>query len=222
MKKIIQLVILGICINSFGQVGIGTQNPNATLDINGNLKIRVVPQETLMSSIKDSVLVTNGGYVKSVPSIELVKQALPTTVKGNFTSVSTVNISLASGSQIIPFDFEDFDTNDEFNTTTGIFTAKQDGIYMVNVQIKANSSLGIATNFGVQIVKNSTIEARNSFANVGVLGVNVTPPVRNSHTLLQLSTGDTLSFQLVGDAALGTVNLLGANEDSFFTIHQIR
>ncbi|PKA82054.1 C1q domain-containing protein [Ulvibacter sp. MAR_2010_11] len=207
---------------TFSQVGIGTTFPSASLDINGNLKIRLIPEEALVNDVKDSVLVVNGNYVKSIPTKSLVTAALPTTIKGTFSTTGAVNLSLLSGVQTIPFNDLHFDVNNEFNTTTYMFTAKQDGIYAVNVHIEAGSSIGIATNFGVRILKNGTVESRNSFANVGVLGVNVTPPVRSSQTLLQLSTNDTISFQIEGDIALGSVNLLGADQDSYFTIHQVR
>ena len=222
MKNLTTIILFVLTLNCFGQVGIGTTIPTATLDINGNLKIRDVPEEIAVNIAKDSVLVVNNGYVKSVPTTNLINETLPTAIKGNFTTTGTVSLSLLSGPETIPFDAEDFDLNDEFDTGTGVYTAKQDGIYVVNVQIKANSAIGIATNFGVQIIKNSTVEARNSFANIGVLGINVTPPVRETGTLLELEAGDTLSFELLGDIALGTVNLLGSNLDSFFTIHQIR
>jgi hypothetical protein len=139
-----------------------------------------------------------------------------------FASSSDVNLSMALGWKKIPFDAEEFDTNDEYDPVTATFTTKQDGIYAIAVQIKANNSLGIANEFGVQIMKNSVIQNRNSYANVGVLGSNITSPVRNSQSLIQLNTGDTVNFEIVGDVALGSVNILGNNMDSFFSIHQIR
>ena len=208
---------------SFSQVGIGTSSPTASLDINGDLRLRTVNPEMNFDVAKDSILVVSrDGIVKSIPSSKVIEKSLPTTIKGLFSSSGAVNISLASGWQKIPFDAEDFDTNDEYDTSTGTFTAKQNGIYSVTVQIKADNALGIASDFGVQIKKNSAIENRNSYANVGVLGSNITSPVRNSQTLIQLNTGDTLNFDIVGDIALGSVSILGNTMDSYFTIQQIR
>ncbi|MBZ0326832.1 MAG: hypothetical protein K8F54_04460 [Altibacter sp.] len=206
----------------YSQVGVGTTAPTSTLDINGNLKIRSVTEETTLSNIKDSILVVSSSYVKSIPATSVIDVALPTTVKGSFSSAGLINLSLLSGTQIIPFDSEDFDTNNEYNTTTYTYTAKQDGIYQIDVQIEANSTIGIATNFGVMILKNGTTISRNSFANIGVLGVNVTPPVRQNSTLVALTVGDTIQFQIEGSIALGSVDLLGSFEDSSFSIYQIR
>lgn len=44
------------------QVGINTKNPEATLDVNGNLKVRNVPT----GSAQDSILVIRNGIVKKI------------------------------------------------------------------------------------------------------------------------------------------------------------
>jgi hypothetical protein len=141
-------------------------------------------------------------------------------VKGSFSSASDVTLTLAAGASKINFDFEDFDINNEFDTATSEFTAKQDGIYQVTVQIKATSAIAIATNFGVGILKNGTVINRTSFANIGVLGVNVTPPTRSVTTLVSLNTGDTISFNVL--STLVSLSILGTNEDCSFNIQQIR
>jgi hypothetical protein len=209
--------------SAFSQVGIGTSSPTASLDINGDLRIRIVDAELNLDVAKDSILVVSrDGRIRSISSKTVIEKSLPSTVKGMFASSSDVNLSMALGWKKIPFDAEEFDTNDEYDPVTATFTTKQDGIYAIAVQIKANNSLGIANEFGVQIMKNSVIQNRNSYANVGVLGSNITSPVRNSQSLIQLNTGDTVNFEIVGDVALGSVNILGNNMDSFFSIHQIR
>ncbi|WP_395061311.1 hypothetical protein [Flavobacterium sp.] len=141
-------------------------------------------------------------------------------IKGLFSSSALVNLTFASGTVKIPFNSTDFDTNAEFNSSTNTFTAKQEGIYRITTQIKANSSIAIATNFGIAALKNGTVFARNSFANIGVLGVNITPPIRAINTLISLNANDTISFSLVSD--LASVSILGTSEDCFFTIEQIR
>ncbi len=216
------LCVLLFCIPVIAQVGINTTSPTASLDINGNLKIRSISEETFISNVKDSILVINGSLVKSVPAASVVELALPSIVKGHFTGTGTTTISLATGSERIPFDTEDFDGNSEFNTSTYTFTAKQDGYYNVYVQIKADPSIAISTNFGVAILKNGAVVNRNEFANIGVLGANVTPPLRNVSTLLQLNNGDTISFNVLGAIAMGSVDILENSQDSFFTINQIR
>lgn len=221
----INLLIFAFLVSACacGQIGIGTTAPTASLDIDGDLRIRNVPMETIMEVAEDSLLViSRDGRIKTISATEVTTRALPSVVKGVFSGSGLVNLSLTTGSNDIPFDQEDFDENNEYDTTTHTFTAKRDGIYSISVQIEANSTIGIATNFGVMVLKNGIVEVRNSFANIGVAGSNVTPPVRNTQTLLQLSVGDTIQFQIEGDISLGSVDLLADNRDSFFTINQVR
>jgi len=225
MKTNLLLFSLICTYAAFSQVGIGTLDPTASLDINGDVRIRTVNAESNLDVAKDSILVVSrDGVVKSIPSKTVIEKGLPSTVKGTFSGSGAVNLTLASGSEIIPFNAVDFDTNNEYDLGTATFTAKQDGIYAVNVQIKASSGIAVATNFGVQIMKNNMVENRNSYANVGVtiafVTINVTSPIRNSQTLVQLDKDDTINFEVV--SSLASVNLLGNDEDSFFTIHQIR
>ena len=210
----------------FSQVGINTQSPTASLDINGDLRIRTITEELVPDVAKDSVLViSRDGTVKSMPAKKVIKAAVPTAVKGSFSSGGLISLSLLSGSAVLPFDSEDFDENNEYDTSTYTFTAKQDGIYSVSTQIKASSTISVATNFGVRILHNGTVISRNSFANIGVTVVvttiNVTPPTRQTQTLVRLSEGDTITFELEG-SGIGSLDIIGSDIDSQFTIYQIR
>lgn len=205
----------------FSQVGIGTNNPTSTLDINGDLRIRSTSSTFNESAAKDSILVVdNMGNSKRISSKIVVNSYLKTAIKGYFSTGALVNLTLSAGSVKIPFNYAEFDVNSEFNSATSTFIAKQDGIYAVKAQTKSDASVGISTNFGIAILKNNIVVARNTFANVGVIGVNVTPPVRYIETLVSLNTGDTITFELISN--LLSVAILGTNEDCFFTIQQIR
>lgn len=221
MRKICLLFFLLNCISSFGQVGIRTTSPTADLDINGNLRIRTLNTNPNESAAKDSILVSdNIGNVNRISSKKVIESHFKTFIKGSFTSTSDVSLTLSSNTKKIPFDFEEMDINDEFDTSTATFTAKQDGIYQIYVQIKATSGIAIATDFGVTILKNGVVVNRNSFANIGVVVTNVTPPVRSIQTLLMLNTGNTISFNVVSN--LASLGIIGSKEDCFFTIQQVR
>lgn len=225
MKKTCLLFLVFNFTLIYSQVGIGTSSPTADLDINGTLRIRSTSTYVSESAAKDSILVSDDiGNISRISSKKIIESHLKTFINGNFSSGSVIGLTLLSNTVIIPFSTVDFDVNNEFNTTTNVFTAKQDGIYDIYVQIKA-SGIGVTTNYGVQILKNATVVSQNSFANVGisVLGigiVNVTPPIRNTKTLLQLASGDTIQFNVVSN--LASVSLVGNNQDCFFTIHQVR
>ncbi|MEQ3690527.1 MAG: hypothetical protein ABNG98_03315, partial [Flavobacterium sp.] len=205
----------------FAQVGIETTEPSKTLDVNGEVRIRTTPATMNESAVKDSILVVdNLGNVNRASSKNVINSYYKTFVKGHFSTSTPYSLNLSSGKAKITFDYSEFDVNSEFNTTTNTYTAKQDGIYFVSVQIKANSTVGVANNFGVAITKNGTVLNRNSFANISVLSVNVSPPVRQVTTLIELNTNDTITFEVVSD--LSIVQILGNSEDSFFTIYQVR
>lgn len=223
--KTITFYLLTFPVLVWAQVGIETTSPTATLDVNGNFRIRQTTTNTNEAAAKDSVLIVNNkGDVARVTSKQIVNSYLKSFVKGSFSNTADKNLSLSSGTQHIPFDYEEFDYNNEFNTGTHTFTAKQNGVYAVSVQIKTNSAVSVATNLGVAIQKNATVIARNGFANIGVtvlfITLNVTPPFRSTQTLVQLDTGDTIQFSLYSD--LINIGILGSREDCFFTIHQVR
>ncbi len=225
MKKIILLYLIFHLTPFFGQVGVGTTDPTATLDVNGNVRIRTTTSNIHETAAKDSILVTNNmGNVMRVSAKTVIESHLKTFIKGSFVSSADVALTLSGGTKIIPFNFEEFDTNNEFNTSTYTFTATQAGIYDVDVHIKSAAGISVATDFGVAILKNGTVINKDSYANIGVTivvtTVNVTPPVRSLNTLTSLVAGDTISFNI--NSSLASLGILGTREDCYFTIHQVR
>ncbi|WP_157841061.1 hypothetical protein [Neotamlana nanhaiensis] len=207
------------------QVGIGTTNPTATLDVDGTLKVRTTIQETNMEVITDSIMViSRNGYVNRVDANDVVNAGLPSMVRASFSSASDIahliTLTLGFGYTLVEFDNELTDTNDEYDPTTYTFTAKEDGIYQVNAQIRVNSLITVNTDFGIGIYKNNVLVAEQSFASVVVGVVNVTSPFRSVSTTIDLVAGDTITFKLA--ASLASVNILGNNSDSYCAIYQIR
>ncbi|RDI57469.1 hypothetical protein [Flavobacterium glaciei] len=225
MKPFLTLLVLACFASAFAQVGIGTTNPTSTLDVNGDLRIRSTNTTFTDSAPKDSIIVVNNlGVLQRTNSKSIVNSYLKTIVKGVFSSASLVDLNLLAGTIKIPFNLVEFDSNAEFDTNTNTFTAKENGIYALNVQIKADATLGVTTNFGVAILKNGVVIARNSFANVGVtiafVETKVSSPLRSLQSLIQLNSNDTITFNVVSD--LANVKLLGTKEDCFFSIQQVR
>ena len=146
------------------------------------------------------------------------------------TGFSLLNLTLLGGYRALRFPAagKQFDENNEYDATTGIFTAKQDGIY--NVFIQADSKgLVSAAEFGVGIFKipaasnTPTLVAEERFlsVNINVLLINldVSPPTRSTQTLLKLKAGDKIQFGV--KLPLATVKLLGSTQ-SYFTINQVK
>lgn len=227
MMNIKYLLILLLTFPLSAQVGINTTSPNAALDVNGDMMIKTVEDELDESIFATSILVTStNGLVKKISSQQVFESSLKTAIKGNFSGTSTnININLGSNYAILPFDNLNFDTNNEYDTSTHTFTAKQDGIYEVYAQVNSSGGLALSTNYGIQILKGTEVIAQENFANINVsvlnlININVTPPIRSVQTLVQLSEGETIQFRLFTN--LLSVNLLRSKSDSFFTIKQIR
>lgn len=224
MKCKLLIVTILFSLTGVAQVGIGTTSPTAALDVNGGMRVRSTITNNRETSAKDSILVSDSaGNIQRISSKKVIESHLKTFIKGGFSGTADQSLTISSGTVKVPFNAEDMDENDEFNTTNNVFTAKADGIYAIDVQVKANS-ISVATNFAVFIQKNESIIARCGFSNVGVtiafVNVNVTPPVRAVHTLVKLLAGDTITFHLQTD--LINVGLLSNKTDSFFTIQQVR
>lgn len=225
MKSLVFSLMILFPIFGFSQVGIGTTTPTSTLDVNGDFRIRTTTSNTRETAAKDSIMVVDAlGNVQRISAKKVIESHLKTFIKGGFASGSpaAINISiLANSYTTIPFNNIEFDTNSEYNTTTNTFTAKQPGIYSVYVAIKANPGLVAASDFGVAIFKNGVINVKESYINVQLLGININPPNRSIQTLMQLNTGDTISFRGYSGGVL-TVGVLTNGDESYFTIHQVR
>lgn len=222
MKLLLPLILF--CLPIFSQVGIGTTEPTETLDVNGTLRLRTVDSPINLSDVEANILVTENSVVKRMSSRDVISRALTSAVKGtcDFSSPTPIEISLGGGSGILPFNIEEFDINEEFDTTSHSYLAKQSGIYEIIVQIEMDATIGVATQLGVRIIKNGTLIHKSSCANVNVLGFNVTPPLRQLKTVIALNTGDTIYFEVEGDIALGSINLAGNSSSNFFSIMQVR
>lgn len=225
MKSILLHLMMLLPVLGFAQVGIGTTDPTAMLDVNGNFRLRSTTSNTRATAAKDSILVVDAlGNAQRISSKSVIESHLKTFIKGGFAtgSPALINISiLANAYTTIPFNTIEFDTNSEYNTTTNTFTAKQPGIYSVYAAIKASPGLVAAGDFGLAIFKNGAINVRESYMNVQLLGININPPNRSIQTLMQLNTGDTITFRGYSGGVL-TVGILSGGEESYFTIHQVR
>ncbi|MCB4797502.1 hypothetical protein [Neotamlana laminarinivorans] len=218
----IRYILLFFTHTIFAQVGIGTTTPMATLDVNGNLKVDTTILETNQQVVRDSILViSQDGMINRTKATTILNATLPTMVKASMSGGGSIaHAILLSAPETIKYDTETIDNNNEFDTTTHVFTAKQDGIFAISAQIKISSLITLSTNFGIGIYKNGVKIAEEEFLSIAVSAVNVSSPFRTTSTITDLLAGDEITFKV--SSTLATVNLLGNSTESFFTIYQLR
>lgn len=226
MKKtfIFVWVFLLKLIISSAQVGIGTESPQAMLDIVGDLRIGTV--ETV-SGTADSVLVLNEQHIVSKAAISDIMQSnLISYVKGTGGGTIVLDADILTGWKIIAFSNTEFDTNGDYDNVTFQFTAPKDGINQIYAQYRTSSLLS-AGNLGIGIFRQTGEEtpvliAEESYlqvgVNLGLITIEVSPPVRKTQTLAALTAGDKIFFG--SRVPIANLTLLGGPE-SFFTIHQV-
>lgn len=223
MKALLLFILIMVSGFSISQVGINTENPLASLDINGNLRVRDIQKHISMLPI-DSILISDGkGYIEHISQTELNPTNCYSYASGSgIGGLLTISLSGTSWTKI-PFNLELIDEHNDFDSSTATFTAREEGIYQVYVQIQTTSLLG-ADIFGVGIFVEKPgnppqLVAEESYLNVSVLGISVSPSTRKTQTILKLDAGDTIYF--AAKANLISLQLL-AGTSSYFTIHQIK
>ncbi|RXG23418.1 complement C1q domain-containing protein [Leeuwenhoekiella aequorea] len=208
---------------AYSQIGIGTvtPHPDVILDVNGALRVRNY-SEGKDSAAKDSLVVFDGrGVLQRISTKKLLSNIDKSLVKAKLTT--NQSISVASYITIV-FNSKDFDLKNEFNTATGVFSAKDSGIYRVSAQIRtaglSAGDLGLAVYKSDSGGSNLKKIAEERFLNFSVLGINVSPPTRSVSTLVELSAGEEISFKLY---TLVGLSLAGSSSgfDSFCAIEQV-
>lgn len=221
----------GVSLQALSQVGIGTAAPTASLDINGDLRIRTVIPETVLELAKDSILViSRDGVVKVITSEAIYNSLNRSLSKASLAGDTFLNLNLLVGAAtILPFTNESIDLNDEYDVSSYSFTPKQNGYYRIfgTVNIAPDALLGATTALGVslQIRKGGTVIAEASSALVGasVVGINVyIQPIRTVETIVYLTTSDSISFYLINNHNLPLDIDLLAGKNAYMYIEQIR
>ena len=228
-SKIYTFLILSVFLLSsqliIGQVGIGTTNPKAKLDVNGNLRIATTPIGS-DTSAKDSILVVDGqGIVKRISAAQVTSKVNKSIVKGGLsTSRNILSIRLGSWRKL---EFNDiaFDVKSEFNTKDHVFKAKSSGIYRIDAKITTNGifigDIGLAA-IKTDLKNKQTYVYKDFYANIGInvlfVNVGVNPPSRVISGLVRLEKGETLEF---GVRSTVNIGLLTNSSDTYFNIEQV-
>ncbi|WP_379964219.1 hypothetical protein [Epilithonimonas sp. UC225_85] len=205
MKKNTILAITIFTNILYAQVGINTSDPKSTLDINGNLKVRNVTTITSLNSnytllLRDKTATTGDSEVKEISSDILNANAYYASKSGSWSLLdlglgnywSKINLTGANDTKL--------GAQSLFNT--GVYTAPQAGIYVINYEFQFASGVNLEALGGKKlgIIKNgSTVWDEKLFdgVRVSLLGVTLAAvPLTSTKltSLVQLGSGDTITF----------------------------
>lgn len=117
---------------------------------------------------------------------------------------------------LVNFDTESYDTNNNFNTTTHLYTVPVTGYYQVNAQLSTTSSAENATALVLVVYKNAT-QVMNTTIYDNAWTLNSLTGTASD--VIYLTAGDTLSVKGYIDVASGTGTFLGGYAATFFSAH---
>ena len=166
----------------FSQVGVGTTDPKSSLDIEASSVTAPSNQDGILiprmnafpatdpTADQDGMLIfiTGAGtalkgfyyWDNDIPAWVAIKDS-STVVRAEFSVNTGVNQGTPGpnpnvvGWNMIIFDSEITDTNDEYNETTGRYTAKKAGVYSITASVVSTfNASGVAYPAGIAIYKN--------------------------------------------------------------------
>lgn len=208
----------------FAQVGINTTDPKATLDINGNLKIRNVTNITSVSNnhtflVRDKTTTTGDFEIKEINSDILVAGNANAYYASKSGSWSLLDLTIGgSWYKINLTGANDTKLGSTTLFSNGVYTAPQAGTYTINYEFQLASGVDIEILGGKRlgILKNNVVWDEKLFDAVRV-AINVplvltltlaALPVTSTtlNSLVQLAAGDTITFA-VNTSGVLPVNL---------------
>lgn len=220
MRKNFLLVILALSSLFYveAQVGINTQDPTETLDVNGSARIRELP---VALGLSDKIIVADSdGVLKR--SLFGIKGIMRGYLSQNFSSPASSD----SIYRITSWDVID-NPNVDFNSSTGVFVAPITGLYKVTISItlldnvaSPNTSANFAFGFVDDVVDKwvSVFSLPTSYVTVLDTG-----NAASFSRVIRLTSGGSYYFACSGGATLLSITSgnTGSGIGSFFEIQLI-
>jgi hypothetical protein len=110
---------------------------------------------------------------------------------------TAISSTTTAGTLLAKFNTEDFDTGGDFNLSTDIFTAPQDGIYLFTGAVRITLDAGAAT-----ATTRVHLQLTNTGVNMAMGGEHIDNVLTNIHwasgsAIVSLSTGNTAQLDVV-------------------------
>ena len=225
MKHFLSLMLVLIMFTSNAQVGIGTDDPKAMLDVNGTLKVReialtesITPEQTVLyidnTVIGDAVIkkVTTDGLA-DVLFNSYVGSTILAARKNS--GISLLNIGLWGNFQPIIFVESEVTAGNFSLLSDNGYLVPDDGIYMINYSFTYGTGIQVGLLSGtpkISIVKENNSEFEElhmkEFAGVTLAGLaSITLSSADLSGLYQLSAGNRIYFGINrGGVSLGLLS----------------
>ncbi|MDQ0780958.1 hypothetical protein [Chryseobacterium sp. W4I1] len=225
--KIYSLLLALSAIPVFSQVGINTATPAATLDVNGNLKVRTVPTSPTLPGYQILAINTSTTEVTQVdPQLIWNSGTNPTLYAAKKSSgISLLSLSLfPSGFRAVNFLAAERSLGSAalFSDTDNTYTIPSTGVYAIGFSFRYGTGLQasiLANSPGIGILRNragvGTIIDSRAFSGANLILLSLTISETSLNSVYSLQAGDKISFGLTGSTALDA-GFLGSSIGSFF------
>ncbi|WP_300688992.1 hypothetical protein [Chryseobacterium sp.] len=193
MNRNLILLLTLLFVNMLhSQIGINTNAPTKTLDVNGETRIRVLPQADAINNSNLLISDPNGNVLKINPNVLTANLKIPQTVLS--VKLNTPNPTPFLGGQVINtviFDTVDISPSSSlgtWNSSTNTFTVNSPGVYQISASILLSNFTGSSASFAIV-----TTGYTQSSGGLVLSGNQYTV---NQVLSLRLQQGDTIKCQV--------------------------
>lgn len=242
-SKICSAFLALMSISAFSQaagwIGVNTPNPQATLDVNGTMKIRQTPAAPALPGYQILAVNQNTGGDSQV--VQVTPQIVSDYVVNQVNTVGTTNASIYAAKKttginlatlsIFPTGFRavNFLANERtvgagslYSETDNAYVIPSSGTYAVGFSFKYGTGLqaGVLTNSpGIGILRTragaATLIDNHIFSGIDLGLVALTIAESNINSIFTFQAGDRINFGLTGSTAL-TAAILSTSTSSFY------
>lgn len=223
--KIYSLIVAFATLPLFSQVGINTDSPSATLDVNGTLKVRDTPAAPALAGYQILGLNQSTTQVSTVdPQFLIAASRVDPSI---YAAKKTNNISLLTLGAFGDFKPVNFSSTERtigsaslFDNTGSAYVIPSTGVYALTYSFRFGTGLQasvLAAGVGIGIARTRTgvttlIDSR-PFTGVSILAAGITISDTSISSLYSFQAGDRVTFGFLDPGI--TLTLLSSSVASF-------
>ncbi|MGU3376828.1 hypothetical protein [Chryseobacterium sp. M5A1_1a] len=226
--KIYSLILACAAFPLFSQVGINTASPTATLDVNGNLRVRVTPAASTVTGYQ--ILAQDNATTEVFamdPQMIIAASRVDTSI---YSAKKTASLSLLSLG-LFPTGFRSVNflqaertigSGALFSDSDNTYVIPSTGVYAISFSFRLGTGLQaslLANNPGVGILRTrsgvATVIDSRPFSGASLILLDLTISDTTLNGIYSLQAGDKLTFGLTGSSAI-TAGLLTSSISSFY------